>query len=91
MAAICDMLAQALFVTKYMKNLLADQAQAKLEEAWLQWWREGLGHLIWTPGKVMRTYLEHMVMTVDDLDAQMSWDCWPDGDDMEEIQVLDQE
>jgi hypothetical protein len=39
----------------------------------------------------MRTYLEHMDMKVDDLDAQMCWDCWPEKDVMEEIQVLDQE
>jgi hypothetical protein len=74
-----------------MKISLTDQAQAKLEEAWLQQWSEWLGCPTWTPGKVMRTYLEHMDITVDNLDVQMHWDCWPEGDDMEEIQVLDQE
>jgi hypothetical protein len=73
-----------------MKNLLTDQVQAKVEEAWLQQWSEWLGRPTGTPGKVMHTYLEYMDITVDDLDAQMCWDCWPKGDDMEEIQVLNQ-
>jgi hypothetical protein len=84
------MLALALFLTKYMKHLLTDQAQAKLEEAWLQRWSAQLGCPTQTPGKVMCTYLEHMDTTVDDLDAQMCWDCWPEGDGMEDILEIDQ-
>jgi hypothetical protein len=85
------MLAQALFLTKYMKNLLTEQVQAKLVKAWLQQWSKRLGCPTQTPGKVIHTYLEPIDMTVDDLDVQMCWDCWPEGEEMEEIQVLNQE
>jgi hypothetical protein len=60
------MLVQALFLTKYMKHLLTDEASAKLGEAWLQRWSAQLGHSTQTPGKVMRVYLEHMDMAVND-------------------------
>ena len=29
---------------------------------------------------VMRAYLDDMDLTLDNLDAQMCWDCWPDDD-----------
>jgi hypothetical protein len=80
LAATCDMLAQALFLTKYMKNILTEQARAKMEEAWLQRWSAQLGCPTQTPGKVMRTYLEEMNMMMDDLNVQICLDCWPEGD-----------
>jgi len=37
-------LAQAIFLTKYMKHSLTDLARGKLEEAWLKRWKDKLGH-----------------------------------------------
>ena len=90
-AAQCDLLAQAIFINKYMKHSLTDIARGKLEEAWLQRWKEKLGHPNRTPGKVLRAYLDNMDMPIDDLDHQMCWDCWPSDDDVEVFPELSQE
>jgi hypothetical protein len=84
-------LAQAIFLSKYMKHSLTDLARGKLEEAWLKRWKDKLGHPNCTPGKVLRAYLENMDMSIDDLDHQMCWDCWPSDDNVEEFPELSQE
>jgi hypothetical protein len=84
-------LAQAIFLNKYMKHSLTDMARGKLEEAWLQRWKEKLGHPNRTPGKVLRAYLDNMDMSIDDLDHQMCWDCWPSDDNVEDFPELSQE
>jgi hypothetical protein len=33
----------------------------------------------------MRAYLDLMDMTVDNLDEQMCWDCWPEDDFDEDV------
>ncbi len=45
-ASQCDLLAQAIFLTKYMKHSLTDLARGKLEEAWLKCWKEKWATLI---------------------------------------------
>jgi hypothetical protein len=79
-AATCDILAQALFITKYMKYTLADKAKANLEAVWLVHWSSKLGTPCRSPRRVMQAYLEDMDITLNDLDAQMCWDCWPTND-----------
>jgi hypothetical protein len=87
----CDLLAQAIFLTKYMKHSLTDLARGKMEEAWLKCWKDKLGHPNRTPGKVLRAYLNNMDMSIDELDHQMCWDCWPSDDNVEEFLELSQE
>jgi hypothetical protein len=89
--AQCDLLAQAIFLTKYMKHTLTDQARTKLEEAWLKRWKEQLGQPSRTPRKVLCTFLDNMDMLIDDLDIQMCWECWPADDDVEDFPELTQE
>ena len=79
-AATCDVLAQALFLTKYMKYTLDDKAKANLEAAWLDRWSSKLGAPSHSPGMVMQAYLDDMDLTLDDLNAQMCWECWPSND-----------
>jgi hypothetical protein len=79
-AATCDVLAHALFLTKYMKHSLDEKNREKLEMAWLDCWRAQLGKPLHTPHTVLQAYLNEMDMTLEDLDVQMCWDCWP-GDD----------
>ncbi len=74
-----------------MKHSLTDIARGKLEEAWLKRWKEQLGHPSRTPRKVLRAFLDTMDMSIDELDHQMCWDCWPSDDDMEEFPKLSQE
>jgi hypothetical protein len=75
-----DMLAQALFLTKYMNHLLDDRTREKLETTWLDCWRAQLGKPSRTPRMVMQAFFDEMDMTLEDLDVQMCWNCWP-GDD----------
>ncbi len=80
-AATCNILvAQALFITKYMKYTLDDKAKENLEAAWLDCWSSKLGTPSRSPRMVMWAYLDDMDITIDDLDAQMCWDCWPTND-----------
>jgi hypothetical protein len=90
-AAQCDLLAQAIFLTKYMKHTLTDQARTKIEEAWLKRWKDQLGRPSRTPRKVLHTFLDNMDMSVDDLDTQMCWECWPLDDNVEDFPELTQE
>ncbi len=83
-AANCDILAIALFIEKYKKDLSAD-VKDRIESDWIARWRGSLGNPNRKPRRVMKAYLDLMDMTMDDLDDQMCWDCWPD----EEIEPVD--
>jgi hypothetical protein len=74
------MLAQALFLTKYMKHSMNEATKEKAETAWLARWRTHLNKPTCTPQTVMRAYLDTMDMTVEDLDGQLCWDCWTEDD-----------
>ncbi len=76
-AATCDILTQALFLTKYM---LSDTMREKIEKTWLDLWNLQLDKPSRPPRTVMRTFLDTMDMTVKDLDVQMCWECWPEDD-----------
>ena len=43
----------------------------------------------WEPHKetrrVMKAYMDLLDLTVDDLDDQMCWDCWPDEDALDDV------
>ncbi len=69
-------------------NQFTNLAQGKLEVAWLKRWRDELGHPNRTPGKVLRAYLDTMDISIDELDHQMCWDCWPSDDDAEDFPEL---
>jgi hypothetical protein len=73
------MLAQALFLEKYAKHLLNDATKERVETAWLNCWLLLLRKPSSTSRTVMRVYLDNMDMTVEDLDGQLCWDCWPEG------------
>ena len=83
-AANCDVLAIALFIEQYKKDLSAD-VKDRIESDWIARWRGSLGNPNRKPRRVMKAYLDLMDMTMDDLDDQMCWDCWPD----EEIEPVD--
>jgi hypothetical protein len=63
-----------------MKYTLDDKAKATLEAAWLYRWSSKLGTPSRSPRTVMRAYLDDMDLTLNDLDAQMCWECWPSDD-----------
>jgi hypothetical protein len=87
-AANCDMLAMAVFLEKY-KREMSDELKDKLESAWLEHWKRALGNPSWKPCHVMKAYLDFFDMLINDLDEQMCWECWPDDNDDNNVAVVD--
>ena len=79
-AANCDVLAIALFIEKYKRDLTGD-TKDRIESEWLGRWKDSIGNPGRKPRRVMRAYLDLMDMSVDELDEQMCWECWPEGAD----------
>ena len=82
--ANCDVLAIALFIKKYKRDL-SDDVKDKIEMDWVACWRSAIGNPTKKPRRVMKTYLDLLDITVDDLDNQMCWDCWPEGNDVNDV------
>ena len=83
-AATCDVLAIALFIEKY-KRELSDTLRDKIETDWVARWQSAMGNPTRKPRRVMKAYLDLLDISMDDLDEQMCWDCWPEGDDTVEM------
>ena len=77
------MLAIAIFIKNYKKEASADMKD-RIEEAWLARWKSKLGNPNKKPHRMMRAYINLLDSTVDAVDEQMCWECWPedDGDNM---------
>ena len=77
------MLAIAIFIEKYKKEASVN-TKDKIKEAWLARWKSKLGNPSKTPRRNMKAYLDYLDSTVDAVDEQMCWDCWPEdnGDDV---------
>jgi hypothetical protein len=83
-AANCDVLAIALFIEKYKRDLSND-VKDKIETDWVARWRSAIGNPTKKPRRVMKTYLDLLDITMDDLDDQMCWDCWPESNDVDDV------
>ena len=83
-AANCDVLAIALFIEKYKKEL-SDNVRDRIESDWVARWRSAIGNPTRKPRRVMKAYLDLLDITMDDLDEQMCWECWPEDDDRESL------
>ena len=83
-AANCDVLAIALFIEKYKRDLLND-VKDRIETDWVACWRSAIGNPTKKPRQVMKTYLDLLDITMDDLDDQMCWDCWPEDNDVDDV------
>jgi hypothetical protein len=79
-AATCDVLAIALFIEKY-KRELSNDLKDKIETDWVNRWQSAIGNPTRKPRRVMKAYLDLLDLSMDDLDDQMCWECWPEGDD----------
>jgi hypothetical protein len=77
------MLAMAIFIENYKKGA-SDDAD-KIEAAWLAKCKGDLGNPSRNPRCVMKAYLVLLDTTVDDMDDQMCWDCWPEDDGLHEF------
>ena len=81
-AATCDVLAIALFLEKYKRDLSGDEKD-RIESRWIERWSSAVGNPSKTPRRVMKAYLDLLDLQLDDLDDQMCWDCWPEGDEVD--------
>ena len=68
-----------LFIEKYKRELSTD-AKDKIEAKWIERWSAAVGNPTKEPHWVMKACMDLLDLTVDDLDEQMCWDCWPEGD-----------
>jgi hypothetical protein len=77
------MLAIAIFIKNYKKEASADMKD-RIEEVWLAHWKSKLGNPNKKPRCMMRAYINLLDSTVDVVDEQMCWECWPkdNGDNM---------
>jgi hypothetical protein len=78
------MLAMAIFIEKYKKNASND-FKDKIKMAWLKKWKGNLGNPTRNPRRVMKAYLDLLDTTVDDVDRQMCWECWPEDNGPDEL------
>ena len=82
-AANCDVVAIAPFIKKYKRDL-SDDVKDRIETDWVACWRSAIGNPTKKPRRVMKTYLDLLDITMDDLDDQMCWDCWPADDNVDD-------
>ena len=69
-AANCDVLAIALFIEKYKRDLTNDMKD-KIETDWVTHWHSVIGNPTKKPHRIMKTYMDLLDISVDDLDEQM--------------------
>ena len=80
-AKLCDMLATAICLEKYMKKDLSPSLRDQIEKEWLDRWKEKLENPVRTPRQVLRSYVDDLGISVTELDAEMEWDCWDEEAD----------
>ena len=73
------MLAIAIFLEKYKRDMPEDMKD-KVESAWLERWKGSLGNPSRKPRRVMKAYLDLLDTSLDKVDEQMCWECWPNND-----------
>jgi hypothetical protein len=82
-ASQCNMLAMVIFIEKYKKNT-SNNFKDRNDTAWLKKWKSNLGNTTRNPRCKMKAYLDLLDTTVDNVDKQMCWECWPEDDGLDE-------
>jgi hypothetical protein len=80
------MLAMAIFLDKYKRDVL-DDMKDKMESEWLEHWKGALGNPSRKPCCIMKAYLDLLDISVNNLGEQMCWECWLNNDD---VDVMDE-
>jgi hypothetical protein len=70
----CDMLAIALYIDRYTKDIYATNCST-IESCWLDKYMAKLGQPGRTPRQIMRTFCDNYNITTDHLDQALDWDC----------------
>jgi hypothetical protein len=74
------MLATAICLERYMKNVLSPSVRDTIEAKWLARWKNKLGNPTTTPRQILRAYVEELDIMVANLDEAMEWSYWDDED-----------
>ena len=84
-AATCDFLAMSVFLRKFTKQgKLTDSAAKEAERRWLEKWSSRGGKPHTTPQRVYNAYTSMYDISLEQLDSEIDWQCWPVDIDMEE-------
>ena len=76
----------SMYLRIYYPILSSDDVKDRIESDWVARWRSAIGNPKKNPRWVMKTYLDLLDITVvDDLDEQMCWDCWPEGNKIDDV------
>jgi hypothetical protein len=81
------MLATAICLDRYMKNVLSPSVRNTIEADWLARWKDKLGNPTSTPRQVLRAYVADLDITVAHLDDEMEWDLWEHDDPAADVRV----
>jgi hypothetical protein len=76
-ANVCNILALALLLEKYIKQFLSDDDRHKIESNWLCTWKDKLAQPQRSPTQVLKAYCTALDITMDHLNLAMDWECWP--------------
>jgi hypothetical protein len=67
-----------IFLQQYLKNGIATkQTIAKAERQWVEHSKDMDGPPSRTPSKVYQAFAKHSGLTLDQMEAEMDWLCWP--------------
>ena len=77
-ANTCDFLAMSVFLQRYLKNGIATKDTiAAAESRWIERWKDNGGTPTTTPSKVYTMYAANSGLTLEQMEDEMDWLCWP--------------
>ena len=77
-ASTCDFLAMSVCNKKFIKQgKLTDTMAREVEKRWLEKWSSRGGKPHTTPSKVYAAVTEMYGLSLEELDAEIDWQCWP--------------
>jgi hypothetical protein len=78
----CDFLAMSIFLQRYLKKgITTKETIAEAERCWVDRWAHQDDPPGRTPSKVYQAFVEHSGLTLDQMEAEMDWLCWPETSD----------
>jgi hypothetical protein len=80
----CNMLATAICLERYMKNVLSPLVWDTIKTKWLARWKNKLGNPTATLHQILRAYVKELDITVVHLDDAMEWSYWDEEDDADD-------
>ncbi len=77
-ANTCDFLAMSVFLQQFLRNGIANKDTiADAERRWVKRAKESIGPHSATPSKVYQAYAEHSGLTLEQMEVEIDWLCWP--------------